>query len=103
MRPSPTTVPVTTRIPGVMRLLSKEYFTRNTIPRKRTKPPIQAKSLTPKNASQSIATRAGRGRGGGLGGGGSTAGALANAGCGTDDRGGSGGGTAPDGEELGAV
>ena len=38
-----------------MRLFSKEYFTRKTMPRKRTKPPIQAKSFTPRNASQSIA------------------------------------------------
>src|SRR2546423_9411973 len=51
-----------TRIAGVMRLFSKEYFTRNTIPRKRTNPPIQAKSFTPKNASQS------KGLGGGGGG-----------------------------------
>src|SRR2546423_4709016 len=53
MRPIPTTVPMATRIAGVMRLLSKEYLTRNTMPRKRTNPPIQAKSFTPKNASQS--------------------------------------------------
>src|SRR5437588_4569895 len=61
MRPIPRTVPIATRIAGVMRLFSKEYFTRNTIPRKRTKPPIQAKSLTPKNASQSMGGRGGAG------------------------------------------
>ncbi len=51
-----------TRIAGVMRLFSKEYFTRNTTPRKRTKPPIQAKSFTPKKASQSIGGRGGLAR-----------------------------------------
>src|SRR3954454_15825466 len=49
----PMAVPIATRIAGVMRLFSKEYFTRKTIPRKSTNPPIQAKSFTPKNASQS--------------------------------------------------
>ena len=44
-------------------------FTRKTIPRKSTNPPIQAKSLTPKNASQSMAARGGRGGGGGVSGG----------------------------------
>src|SRR5205807_435377 len=79
MRPRPTTVPIATRIAGVMRLFSKEYFTRNTIPRKRTNPPIQANSFTPKNASQSNGfaggdggggTSIGRASGGGIGGGG---------------------------------
>src|SRR3954452_20871869 len=70
MRPRPITVPITTRIAGVMRLFSNEYFTRNTIPRKRTNPPIQAKSFTPKNASQSdgLGGREGRESGGGGGG-----------------------------------
>src|SRR5438270_13799527 len=83
MRPKPTTVPIATRIAGGMRLCWKEYFTRNTIPRKRTNPPIQAKSFTPKNASQSNGfvgsggdtgggggTSIGRASGGGIGGGG---------------------------------
>src|SRR4030081_3835379 len=69
MRARPTTVPIATRIAGVMRLFSKEYFTRNTIPRKRTNPPIQAKSFTPKNASQSNGLAGGGGIGGGAGGG----------------------------------
>src|SRR5437016_13081093 len=104
MRPIPNTVPIATRMAGVMRLFSKEYVTRNTIPRKRTKPPIHAKSLTPKNASQSMAARAGRGGGGGLiGGGDSTTGALADAGCRIDDGGGRGGGMAGDREELDAA
>src|SRR5450755_3163865 len=103
MRASPTTVPITTRIPGVMRLFSKEYFTRKMMPRKRTKPPIHAKSLTPRNASQSIADRAGRGAGGGFIGGGSPTDVLGNASSGMGGRGGSGGGTASDGEEVGAV
>src|SRR5437762_5021835 len=67
MRTSPMTVPITTRIAGVMRLFSNEYFTRNTIPRKRTNPPIHAKSFTPKNASQSNGLDGG---GGDIGGGG---------------------------------
>jgi len=65
MRAIPTTVPIATRIAGVMRLFSKEYFTRKTIPRNRTKPPIQAKSFTPKNASQSNGFGGGGGTGGG--------------------------------------
>src|SRR5437773_5252840 len=72
---SPMTVPMTTRIAGVMRLLSKEYFTRNTIPRKRTNPPIHAKSFTPKNASQSNGFD-GTGGGGGIVGGGGGPGAT---------------------------
>src|ERR1044071_8864234 len=92
MRPRPTAVPITTRIPGVMRLFSKEYFTRKTIPRKRTKPPIHAKSLIPRNASQSIAGRAGGGGGGGSIGG-SLTGSWGKAGSGIDARGGKGGGT----------
>src|SRR2546423_10771769 len=78
-RPRPTTVPMATRIAGVMKLFSKEYFTRKTIPRKRTNPPIQAKSFTPKNASQSKGFGGGGGTGGGIcggrGGGGSRGGA----------------------------
>src|SRR6476660_8695816 len=76
MRPSPRTVPITTRIAGVMRLFSNEYFTRNTIPRKRTNPPIQAKSFTPKNASQSNGLDGTRGGGGGMSGGGAGGGAT---------------------------
>src|SRR5437763_13988209 len=82
MSPRPTTVPIATRIAGVMRLFSKEYFTRNTIPRKRTNPPIQAKSFTPKNASQSNGFASG---GGDTGGGGRTS-------IGRADGGGMGGG-----------
>src|SRR4051812_1957114 len=89
MRPMPRTVPMVTRIAGVMRLFSKEYFTRNTIPRKRTNPPIQANSFTPKNASQSNGLAGGGGTGGGTwsGGGGGGGGGLS---CG-------GGGGAPAG------
>src|SRR3954469_18700106 len=64
-RPRPRTVPINTRIAGVIRLFSNEYFTRKTIPRKRTKPPIQANNFTPKNASQSNGLA---GTGGGIGG-----------------------------------
>src|SRR5205823_14077918 len=77
-----------TRIAGVMRLFSKEYFTRNTIPRKRTNPPIQAKSFTPKNASQS------KGLGGG---GGGVCGAETGGAVGGGGRGGIGGGVGPSG------
>src|ERR1051325_7279489 len=80
MSARPITVPITTRIAGVMRLFSKEYFTRNTIPRKRTKPPIQAKSFTPKNASQSNGL--GGGGGGVIVGGGGTIGGGADGGGG---------------------
>src|SRR4051812_41307650 len=92
MRPRPRTVPITTRIAGVMRLFSKEYFTRNTIPRKRTNPPIQAKSLTPKNASQSNGFA-------GTGGGGTRGGTSRNGGGG--DAGAGGGGGAPGGRAAG--
>src|SRR4051812_44749079 len=81
----PTAVPIATRIAGVMRLLSNEYFTRNTIPRKRTNPPIQAKSFTPKNASQSKGLAGGGGgtNGGGAdGGGGGAPGGLTSGGSG---------------------
>src|SRR2546423_15349245 len=81
MRMSPMTVPMRTRIAGVMRLLSKEYFTRNTIPRKRTNPPIHAKSFTPKNASQSNGFD-GTGGGGGIVGGGGGPGATGLGGAG---------------------
>ena len=57
----------------------------------------------PKNASQSIAARAGRGGGGGFIGGGSPTGFLGNAGSGIGGRGGSGGGTACGGKGLGAL
>src|SRR5687767_2285825 len=113
MRPRPSTVPIATRMAGVMRLFSNEYFTRKTMPRKRTKPPIQAKSFTPRNASQSIGFAGGGGgaggrRGGGTGGGGgggggfSAAGVGATAGFGANDGGGGGGGAArdKDGEEI---
>src|SRR5205807_3844988 len=90
MRPRPTTVPIATRIAGVMRLFSKEYFTRNTIPRKRTNPPIQAKSFTPKNASQSNGLEGG---GGGRIGGGGCAGSGFGGGGGIVGNFGSGGAT----------
>src|SRR5215212_639022 len=86
MRPRPSTVPIATRIAGVIRLFSKEYFTRNTIPRKRTNPPIQAKSFTPKNASQSNGFA-----GTGGGGGGTCGGAVRMGGGGGADAGGGGG------------
>src|SRR5205085_8596700 len=88
MRPRPSTVPIATRMAGVMRLLSKEYFTRKTIPRKRTNPPIQAKSFTPRNASQSIGFGGG---GGGAVGAGWTLG-IGGTGGGCADGGGGGGG-----------
>src|SRR5436190_12158766 len=88
-----------TRIAGVIRLLSKEYFTRNTIPRKRTNPPIQAKSLTPKNASQSNGFD---GTGGGGGGGGDTRGGTSRNGGGGDGGAGAGGGAPRGGTEGGA-
>src|SRR5215212_1836042 len=91
IRARPTTVPMATRIAGVMRLFSNEYFTRNTIPRKRTNPPIQAKSFTPKNASQS------NGLAGTGGGGGTAAGRRSGGGGG----GGAGGGGAPGGGATG--
>src|SRR6476619_5715906 len=78
----PTTVPMTTRIAGVMILLSKEDFTRNTIPRKRTNPPIQAKSFTPKNASQSNGFAGTGGGGGGAAGSRGSAGDGAGVTCG---------------------
>src|ERR1700731_3905658 len=87
IRPIPRTVPIATRMAGVMRLFSKEYFTRNTIPRKRTNPPIQAKSFTPKNASQSKGLDGGGGTGGGI-----CAGRDDGGGGGCSIRGGIGGG-----------
>src|SRR3954471_9783686 len=98
MRTRPITVPIRTRIAGVMRLFSNEYFTRKTIPRKRTNPPIQAKSFTPKNASQSNGFVGGGGgtRGGGGGGGGTSSRAAGTCGIGGGGGGGIGatGGTA---------
>src|SRR5438309_238489 len=41
-------VPITTRMTGVIRLLSKAYLTKKTVPRKKAKPPIQANSFTPR-------------------------------------------------------
>src|SRR5205823_9676492 len=75
-----------------MRLFSNEYFTRNTIPRNKTNPPIHAKSLIPRNASQSIATRGASGADV-FTGGASEVGFLGNAGSGIVDCRGSGGGT----------
>src|ERR1700704_2377914 len=92
MSPRPSAVPIATRIVGVMRLFSKEYFTRNTIPRKRTNPPIQAKSFTPKNASQSNGLAGGGGIGGGAGGG-RTCETGGGGGGGRSGLGGTGGGT----------
>ena len=86
MRARPITAPSTTRIAGVMRLFWKEYFTRKTTPRKRTKPPSQANSFTPRKASQSIAGRADLATGGLTSGGGVGAtigsGGGAGVGCG---------------------
>src|SRR5947207_9698683 len=84
----PTRVPIATRIAGVIKLFSKEYFTRNTIPRKRTNPPIQAKSFTPKNASQSKGFAGGGGGGETKG----TPGGETGGGGGRSGRGGIGGG-----------
>src|SRR5436190_8958994 len=87
-------VPIATRIAGVIKLFSKEYFTRKTIPRKRTNPPIQAKSFTPKNASQSNGFAGGGGATGGGGGGG---GGTSSRAAGTCGIGGGGGIGAPGG------
>src|SRR4051812_3065418 len=76
--------PSTICIAGVISLLSKEYLTRKTTPRKSANPPIHAKSLTPMNASQSIAgfaTFGAAGFGGGVAG-------VATGGGGTAVRGG---------------
>src|SRR4051812_34397526 len=56
--------PIAIRIPGVMRLLSNAYLTKKTTPRKNAKPPIQAKSLTPRSDSQFGATERDVGNGG---------------------------------------
>src|SRR5436190_22526216 len=48
---------------GVMRCFSNAYFTKKTTARNRMKPPIQAKSFTPKNFSQLICAAAGAGPG----------------------------------------
>src|SRR5271169_2638962 len=53
-RPTPRTYPIATRISGLTKLLSKEYFTKNARPRNSAKPPIHANSFTPMNCSQLI-------------------------------------------------
>ena len=91
IKPNPMITPIAMRMRGVMRLFSKEYFTRKTTPRKKTKPPIHAKSFTPMKASQSMAARTGDG-GGTAGPGLVRPGAGAGAGFGANT--GSGGGIA---------
>ena len=72
-----------TRTAGGMRFRSKAYLTKNTTPKNRASPPIQAKSLAPMNCSMlktgaGAATGFGAGPCGGRGGGtGGTAGATA--------------------------
>src|SRR6202050_1004531 len=61
-KPRPARNPIVTRRTGGTRLLSKEYFTKNTTPRNSASPPIHAKPFTPTNSSQLI-FRAGRGGG----------------------------------------
>src|ERR1017187_400129 len=51
-RPTPITYPIATRISGLTKLLSKEYFTKNARPRNSANPPIHANSFTPMNCSQ---------------------------------------------------
>src|SRR4029077_14431679 len=46
--------PIATRISGLTKLLSKEYFTKNARPRNSANPPIHANSFTPMNCSQLI-------------------------------------------------
>src|SRR5271169_3366773 len=53
-RPTPRTYPIATRISGLTRLLSKEYFTKNARPRNSANPPIHANNFTPMNCSQLI-------------------------------------------------
>src|ERR1041384_123785 len=101
-RPAPVTYPMATRISGVMRLFSNEYFTKNATPRNSASPPIHANNFTPMNCSQSIAgnnfsgsassTRGGgrTGYGGGFGGGG----AVTETGGGTTTGAGFGGSAA---------
>src|SRR5438477_10532832 len=60
-RSAPMIPPLTTRMVGVMKLLSKAYFTKKTTPRNKARPPIQAKSFTPRIDSQFIGV-AGAGR-----------------------------------------
>src|ERR1017187_106762 len=51
-RPTPITYPIATRISGLTKLLSKEYFTKNARPRNSANPPIHANNFTPMNCSQ---------------------------------------------------
>src|SRR5580704_8592076 len=53
-RPRPARNPIVTRRTGGTRLLSNEYLTKNTTPRKSASPPIHANPFTPTNCSQSI-------------------------------------------------
>src|ERR1017187_2731915 len=64
--PTPRTYPMATRISGLTKLLSKEYFTKNARPRNSANPPIHANNFTPMNCSQLIDGRVtGTGRGAG--------------------------------------
>src|SRR5260370_41217829 len=72
IRAVPLAAPVTIRIDGVIQLFSNAYFTKNTTPRNSARPPIHAKSFTPRIDSQLIASRWGDSGifgGGGVGGG----------------------------------
>src|SRR5438105_15389859 len=59
INPAPKRYPIATRTWGLIRLFSKEYFTKKAAPRKRASPPTHAKSFTPRKLSQLIAGRAG--------------------------------------------
>src|SRR3954467_7949924 len=72
----PTIAPITIRIVGVIRLLSKAYLTKKTVPRKKANPPIHANSFTPRTDSRFIFEGgAGAGGAGAAGTGGAAAGA----------------------------
>src|ERR1039458_8639064 len=53
-RLTPITYPIATRISGLTKLLSNEYFTKNARPRNNARPPIHANNFTPMNCSQLI-------------------------------------------------
>src|SRR5687767_2311655 len=90
-----------TRICGVIKFFSNEYFTKNTTARNNTKPPTQAKSLTPRNFSQ---FRAGAGEGGaGDGATGSGRGAATGIGGGATGRDSTGCGTGIGGGVVGCA
>ncbi len=52
-KPSPKTSPIRTRIKGLIRPRSKEYFRAKPTPKNRANPPTQANILTPRKRSQS--------------------------------------------------